>query len=379
MADKSLYTVLGVSENASADEIKTAYRNLAKKYHPDKFTGKPEEEKKAAEEKFKRISHAYDVLSDPQKKAAYDQYGSEDGQAGFGGFGGGTGFGGGMDDILSSIFGGMFGGGRGGNSQRANLRQNGADITLEMTIEFKEAAFGTERDIKFNRTEKCSHCNGTGAKDSQSVKTCSKCNGSGSVTYTQRTPFGMTSRVTTCDKCNGTGKEISNPCQHCNGKGFIKKTVDFHVAVPAGVDNGQMLSYSGEGEAGRNGGVNGNLIIVINVKSHPIFKRRGNDILIDLPITFTEAALGAKVMVPTLETPVEYEIPAGTQYGETFRLKNRGIKYIRKETKGDLYFTVTIETPVGLSRKQKSLLTDFETSLSNDQYPKVKKFKNQKY
>lgn len=375
MASKDLYGVLGVSKTATDAEIKAAYRSLAKQYHPDKYANKPESEKKAAEEKFKNISHAYDVLSDAEKKERYDQYGTDDPNAGagFGGFSGG-GFGG-MDDILSNIFGGMFGGGRGG-ATRANAREDGRDITASLTIEFKEAAFGSERNISFNRTEQCAECSGTGSHKGTAHKTCSKCSGSGYNTYAQNTPFGRSTRTVACDKCKGTGKEIITPCGACAGKGLVRKVRNLHVSIPAGVDDGQMLSYSNEGDAGINGGSNGKLIIIINVKPHPVFKRKNNDLYLEYPLTFTQAALGAKVMIPTLETPIEYEIPSGTQHGAVFRIKNKGIKYLRKDIKGDLYVSVTIEVPTGLNRKQKALLNDVASSIDINHYPKASKIKN---
>jgi molecular chaperone DnaJ len=380
MAGEDLYSILGVSKTATADEIKAAYRSLAKTYHPDKFANASEAERKAAEEKFKNINHAYEVLSDSEKRETYDQYGTEDPMSGgANGFSGFSNMGGmGMDDILSNLFGGIFGGG-GARTSRANSRIDGEDITISVSIEFKEAAYGCERDVSFTRTERCSECKGSGAKDGTSFRTCSKCNGSGSIQYTQRTPFGQTSRIVTCDKCGGKGKETITPCAYCGGKGYIKKNRNLHVTIPAGVDNGQMLSFSNEGELGINGGINGNLIVIINVKPHPIFKRKGFDVYLDVPITFTQAAMGATISIPTLETPVDFEIPKGTQYGTMFKIKNKGIKYLRRETKGDMYFTVIIETPEDLSKKQRDLLTEFEASLSSDQYPKSKRFRTTRF
>lgn len=378
MADnKDYYGLLGVSKTATQDEIKKAYRNMAKTYHPDKFASASESERKNAEQKFKEINHAYEVLSDDQKRDAYDRYGSEDGpQGGFGsGFSGfsGSGFSGGFggfDDIFN-IFSGFSG--RGGS--RANMSQDGDDIIVTLTIDFKEAAFGCERDVNFNRIENCPDCKGTGAKDGTAYKMCTKCGGKGYTTVVQNTFLGQTQKTVVCDKCRGTGKEIINSCSSCGGKGIMKKSRTHHVSIPAGVDNGQRLSYAHEGHAGKNGGETGNLIVNISVRPHEYFKRDGYDLYIDYPVTMTQAACGATIKVPTLNGKEDFNIPEGTQYGTVFKLKGKGIKYLFKENRGDLYVTVLVEVPSGMSKKQKGLLSDFESSLSSDQYTKCRKFK----
>lgn len=373
MDKKDYYGILGVQKGASESEIKSAYRNLAKKYHPDKFSTAPESERKAAEDKFKDISHAYSVLSDKEKRANYDNYGSEDGPmgGGFGGAGGFGGFSGGFDDIFSDIF-SAFGGGSRSRARSASV--DGDDITINLVLSFKEAAFGCEKEITINRTEECPECKGTGAKDGTSYTTCSKCGGSGSVSSVQNTPFGQIRNTRVCDNCRGTGKVITENCTKCGGKGYQKQRRTVKINVPAGVDNGQMMTYYNEGEAGRNGGRKGNLIIVLSVKSHEIFKRRGHDLYIDFPISFMQAALGAKVDVPTLTTPVEYNIPEGTQTGTVFKIKGKGIKVLKKDSYGDLYVTVTVETPKNLTQRQKELLSALATSMLPTQNPKQKGF-----
>lgn len=368
MDNKDYYGTLGVSKGASDSEIKSAYRNLAKKYHPDKFSTAPESEKKEAEAKFKEISHAYSVLSDKEKRANYDNYGSEDGPMG-GGFGGGF-SGAGFDDIFSNIFSAFGGGGRRSQTSRVD----GDDITINLVLTFKEAAFGCKKQITINRTEECPECKGTGAKNGTAYNTCSKCGGTGSVSSVQNTPFGQIRNTRVCDQCRGTGRVVTDSCKTCGGKGYqkVRKTVD--ITVPAGVDNGQMMTYYNEGEAGRNGGRKGNLIIVLSVKGHDVFKRRGHDLYLDFPITFMQAALGAKVDVPTLTDPVEYTIPEGTQTGTVFRIKGKGIKVLKRESYGDLYLNVIVETPKNLTPRQKELFSALSTSMNPNQNPKQKGF-----
>lgn len=373
--DKDYYGTLGVKKDATDAEIKSAYRNLAKQYHPDKFSTAPESERKAAEEKFKDINQAYSVLSDKEKRANYDAYGSEDGPMG-GGFGGGSGFGGfgggGFDDIFSNIF-SSFGGGRSRNYQRDN-RINGDDITMELVLTFKEAAFGCEKEITLNRSEECKECKGTGAKYGTKFKTCPRCNGTGTVTTVQNTPFGRIQNTQVCPECRGQGRIIEEQCDACRGRGSTRQRRTVKINVPAGVDNGQMMTYYNEGEAGRNGGKKGNLIIILSVKAHPVFKRRGSDLYLEMPITFTQAALGAKVDIPTLKDPVSYQIPECTQTGTVFRIKGKGLKYLKKEQYGDLYVTVTVETPKSLSREQKKALNNLAETLSQSQTPKQKAY-----
>lgn len=370
MANKDYYELLGVQKGASEQEIKSAYRKAVMKYHPDRYATKPEAERKQAEETFKEINHAYDVLSDPQKKANYDQFGSEDGpQFNGGGFNGGfSGFGGGFEDIFSQFFGG------GTRTNRANMPIDGDDITVRLDITFEEAIKGTEKSVKVYRTEKCSACNGTGASDPSKIVTCPDCNGSGYVTITQNTIFGRQTVKTKCSRCNGKGKIITDKCKTCRGEGVIKKERVIPVTVPAGVNDGQTITYYNEGEVGKNGGQNGRLIIVINVKPHPLFTREGYDLFYKLPITISEATLGCKVNIPTTDKEVAITIPAGTQSGTKFRIKGYGVKYLKKQAYGDLYVTVEVEIPQKLSKKQQDLLQEFEKSLTDKQYEKKKAF-----
>lgn len=370
MAEKNLYDILGVSKTATQDEIKSAYRQAAKKWHPDKFFNASEAEKKEADEKIKEINYAYSVLSDEKKRANYDQFGSEDGpQGGFSeGFSGG-GFGG-FEDIFNMFTGGGF-----SRSSRANMAQDGDDVNVSITIEFKEAAFGCEKDVTFTRVEQCPDCKGSGAKNGTELKTCTKCNGKGYFEQVVNSLFGQTRRQSVCDRCRGTGKEIKTPCTTCSGKGYIRKNRIHHVKVPAGVDNGQRLSYRNEGHSGRNGGDNGNLIVNVVVKNHEFFKRKGYDLYLDYPITAVQAAMGCTIKVPTLEDNVSFDIPAGTQYGTSFIIRKKGIKVLFKESKGDLYLNIIVEIPTGLTKKQCKELSDFDSTLSADQYPRCRKFK----
>ena len=382
MADKSYYETLGVSKTASADELKSAYRRLAKQYHPDLYSGKPEAEKKQAEEKFKEINHAYSVLSDPQKKAAYDQYGSENGPQGFGGGSGFGGFGGNaggfdVDDILSSFFGGFggFGGGR-SQSQRANAPQNGKDIGARLTLTFEEAVFGTEKTVNIRRVENCPDCKGTGAKGGD-FTICSTCKGSGSVTQTQRTPFGQFQTQTVCPHCKGKGKIPKEPCPTCKGLGRGEKTREIKVNIPAGIDNGNRITYNNEGHAGANGGVNGSLVVEIRVEPHKLFKRNGADVMVEYPLTVAEASLGVTIEVPTLSgKPEELKIPEGTQDGTMFKIKGKGIKKLRtKNDYGDMYVKVIVEVPKGLTKEQKELLQKLENSFEQKQFTKKKEYR----
>ena len=370
---KNYYEILGVDKNASEADIKSAYRNLTKKYHPDKFAQSPEAERKAAEEKFKEINQAYSVLSDQTKRSNYDQFGSEDGPQGGGGFWhGGSGGMGGFDDIFSNIFSSFSGGGWGSNSR--NSRIDGDDITYNLTLTFKEAAFGVEKDINISRVEECSECHGTGAKPGTAYKTCPKCGGTGTLRYTQNTPLGQMVNTRVCDSCKGTGKVILETCPKCGGKAYQKVRRTVTINIPAGVDNGQIMTCQREGDAGRNGGDKGNLNVVFTVRPHPLFTRKGSDLYLEMPITYTQAALGAKVDVPTLTDPVTYTIPEGTLTGTTFRIKGKGLKVLRREAYGDLYLTVLVETPKNLNSRQKELLTALNTAATPNQYPKQKAF-----
>lgn len=382
MADKSYYEILGVSEKATADELKSAYRGLAKKYHPDLYAGKPESEKKAAEEKFKEINHAYDVLSDPQKRAAYDNYGSENGPqfgggggSGFGGFGGGgNGFGFDMDDIINSFFGG-FGGGS--SSQRQNGPQRGQDIFAQVVLTFEEAAFGVEKSVSVRRVETCPDCAGTGAKKGSSVNVCSNCRGTGRVTQIQRTPFGQISTQGVCPVCRGKGKVITDPCPTCSGKGRVEKQREIKVNIPAGIDNGQRITYQNEGHAGANGGDKGGLVVEVSVRPHKYFTRAGSDLRIEIPITIAEAALGTTLIVPTLTKPEELKIPEGTQSGTVFKIRNKGIKKLRSRNDfGDLYVKVIVEVPKSLSREQKEILKRLDADFDLKQFPRKKEYKD---
>lgn len=374
MAD--LYGILGVSKQATKDELKSAYRKLAKQYHPDMFSTASEEEKKKAEAKFKEINHAYEVLSDDQKRAAYDTYGNENGPVG-----GGGGFnwsssaeGFDMDDIFSTIFNSFTGGGRRRGSS-ANRAVRGDDIMATVTITFEEAAFGCEKEIKFKRTENCKYCGGTGAKGGTAFKTCPKCNGTGTVNVTQSTVFGRVSTTTTCPDCKGKGKIITEKCPNCNGKGRNVETRAINAKIPAGIADGQQMSYYNEGEAGINGGPNGTLVVLIRVKPHALFRRQDYDLYLEMPVTMTQAALGCTVQVPTLTKPVEYTIPEGTQSGTVFRIKGKGIKQLKREQYGDLYVTVIVETPKSLTKEQRDLLFRLESTFENKQYPKRKAYK----
>lgn len=366
---RDYYDVLGVSKSADATEIKKAYRKLAMKYHPDKNQGDKE-----AEEKFKEINEAYEVLSDETKRRNYDQFGHEgvNGQ-GFGGAGGfgGQGFGG-FDDIFGDIFGDMFGGGFGGGRPRRRGPERGADIRQRVNISFEEAAFGKKVQVKINRSEECEECNGSGAKPGTSKKTCPTCNGSGQVQSVQRTPFGNIASTRTCSTCNGDGEVIDSPCTKCHGKGSIRKTKTIEVDIPSGIDEGQMIKLGGQGELGSRGGPRGDLYIEVNVNAHPLFTREGYDVYLEMPITFAQATLGDKIQVPTLDGKVEYEIPEGTQTGTVFRLKGKGIPKLRSNVRGDQYVKVTVEIPKKLNDKQKELVRQFAKECGQEVHQRQK-------
>ena len=363
MADskRDYYEVLGVAKSATDDEIKKAYRGLAKKYHPDMNPGDKE-----AEAKFKEANEAYDVLSDKDKRAKYDQYGhaafdpSMGGGAGYGGFGG---FSGGDFDF-GDIFSSFFGGGGGGSRSRRNMPIDGEDVATRITIDFEEAAFGCKKEVTFARVEACTECGGSGAEKGTKPETCSTCHGTGSVTVRQQTMLGYMQTQRPCQECRGTGKIIKNPCKNCNGKGFVKVNKKLEVSIPAGIDNMQRIVLRGQGSAGRNGGDNGDLIIEVRVKKHDIFTRDGNNLYCDVPITFTEAALGAEIGIPILGgKPERYEIPPETQSGTSFTLKGKGVPDINSKRRGDLIITVLVETPKNLNSEQKKLLRQFADSL----------------
>lgn len=352
MADKKdFYEVLGVAKGASAEDIKKAYRKLARQYHPD-VNKEPD-----AEAKFKEVKEAYDVLSDDQRRARYDQFGHEDPSAGFGGGGGFSGDMGGFGDIFDMFFGG------GGGRRDPNAPQRGNDLQYTMTIEFKEAVFGKETDITIPRTETCDTCHGNGAKPGTKPETCSVCRGTGQQEVAQNTPFGRIVNRRACNACGGRGKIIKERCPTCAGSGQVKKQRKIHVKIPAGVDDGSQLRISGEGEGGVRGGPAGDLYIVLRVKSHDFFEREGDDIYCEVPLTFAQAALGDELEVPTLTEKVKLKIPAGTQTGTYFRLKGKGVPKLRGYGQGDQHVKVTIVTPTNLSEGQKDLLREFAATV----------------
>ncbi len=367
MADKrDYYEVLGVQKGASDDEIKKAFRALAKKYHPDMNPGDAE-----AEKKFKEVNEAYEVLSDPDKRAKYDQYGHAafDQSAGGGYSYSGNGF----DFDLSDLFGGIFGSSFGSRSQ-GRRQTAGNNVYQRVYLTFEEAAFGCKKEISYPRVEACATCGGSGAAPGTSPVTCRKCGGRGVVTTTTRTMLGMMQQQTTCPDCGGRGKTVATPCTDCKGKGFVRINKKLEVNIPAGIDNGQQLSVRGQGDVSTNGGPTGDLIIEVAVKPHSVFTREDYDIYCEIPITFAEAALGAEIDVPSLEGNIKYTIPEGTQTGTQFRLSGKGIKYVNSQRKGDLIFTVTVETPKGLNEKQKQLLRDFSVSCGKTNFKNKQKF-----
>ncbi|CAM3105980.1 molecular chaperone DnaJ [Sporolactobacillus spathodeae] len=371
MSKKDYYEILGVSKDASKDEIKKAFRGLARKYHPD-VNKDPD-----APEKFKEISKAYEVLSDPQKRAQYDQFGEEDPNQGFGGGGfGGQGFGGadfGFGDIFDQIFNG------GGRRRDPNAPRQGADLQYEMTITFEEAAFGKTTEIRVPKEETCSTCHGTGAKPGTKPETCAHCHGTGQMNTEQDTPFGRIVNRRVCSYCHGTGKIVKNPCHTCNGKGKVKVNKKIEVKIPAGIDDGQQIRLSGHGESGANGGPSGDLYIVFNVKPHKIFQRDGDNVYLEVPLHFAQVALGDEIEVPTLYGNVRLRIPAGTQTGTKFRLKGKGIKNVRGYGQGDEHVTVKVVTPKHLTEEQKTIfrkLGGLQNESPNDEgniFDKMKK------
>ncbi len=373
MADKrDYYEVLGVDKNADAGTIKKAYYKLAKQYHPDTNPGD-----KVAEEKFKEANEAYEVLSDAEKKAKYDQFGHAafdpsmgGGDGGFGGFGGFGDFGD-LGDILGGMFGGAFGGGR----QRRNGPVPGDDIGATVTISFEEAAFGVKKDISYNRICRCKDCSGTGSAGGSGVETCSACNGAGQVRRVQRMG-GMSFQSTVpCEACRGTGRIIKNPCNKCRGSGQVRENKRLTVSIPAGIDHGERIALRGQGNDGRNGGPAGDLVISVSVRSHSIFERDGYNIYCEVPLTVAEATLGAEIDVPTLEGNTKYNIPEGTQPGTKFTLKSKGIPYVNGNgRRGDLIFRVAVEIPKGLTDKQKDAMKAFAESCGESNYAKHKQF-----
>jgi len=360
MADKKdYYESLGLKKDASDADIKKAFRQQAKKFHPDVNPGNSR-----AEARFKEINEAYEVLSDSDKKARYDQFGHAGVDPNFGGgaggpFGGGFGGGfGGMDFDLGDIFGSIFGGG-GGTSRSRNAPRKGERVRASILITFEEAAFGCEKDVSIQRVEKCDDCNGSGCKKGTTAEKCADCNGSGVVTTQQRTPFGVMQSTADCPKCSGRGKIIHQPCEKCKGLGMIRRNRTVKVSIPGGIDNGQTISLRGQGSAGVNGGEAGDLFVTVSIKRHESFERDGTSVLLSLPISFVQAALGAELEVPTLDGKVKYTVPAGTQTGAVFRLKNKGIQNLRGSGRGDQYITVNVKVPTSLNNEQKDLLVKF--------------------
>ena len=372
MADKrDYYEVLGLQKGASDNDIKKAFRKMAMKYHPDKNPGD-----KVAEEKFKEIKEAYAVLSDPEKKEKYDRFGHAgvDPNSGFGGGAGGfSGFGG-FEDIFD-MFGGAFGGfGGGSRGRRNNGPRKGSDLQKAVTITFEEAAFGTKKEIRLNKYVKCKTCGGSGAAPGTSKKSCPKCGGTGEIRTAQRTPLGTFQSVSPCPDCNGTGEINETPCPDCGGSGKTRDNVTISVNIPAGVDNDSVIPIKGQGEPGVNGGPDGDLYIVINVEPHKIFERRGQDLWLEIPITFDQAALGDDIIVPTLEGKVSYKVPSGTQPDTIFRLKGKGIKSVRGNRKGDLYVKVNLEVPMKLNSKQKKAISAMAEKVTGECYQKKSSF-----
>ena len=363
MADKrDYYEVLGVSKNASQDEIKKAYRQCAKKYHPDLNPGDKE-----AEAKFKEANEAYEVLSDEQKKARYDQYGHAGVDPNFGAGGaGGSDFGDfDLGDIFGSFFGGGFGGFGGGRQQNPNAPRKGSTVQASVTISFEEAAKGCKKKLNITRIEHCSECGGTGCQKGTSPETCPNCGGRGQVNQQQRTPFGVISTTKACPNCGGKGKIIKNPCTKCRGTGFVPKPATVEVDIPAGIDDRQALNVRGAGNKGENGGPTGDLRVLINVRPHPFFERDGFDVWCDFTVTFAQAVLGDTVYIPTLDGKVKYELPAGTQPGAVFRFKNRGIQQLGGRGRGNQFVRIVVDVPKNLTSKQKQLLKEFDNSLTN--------------
>ena len=374
MSKRDYYEVLGVSKTATQDELKKAYRKLARKYHPDLNKDNAE-----AAEKFKECNEAYSVLSDEQKRAQYDQFGhaafENGGMGGGGGFGGAGGFGGfggsGMEDIFDMFFGGQ--GGRGGRNSKAGP-QRGADLRFDLEISFEEAAFGLEKEINLYRDEVCDHCHGEGAEPGSKVETCPECNGSGYVRFTQNTMFGQMVNERPCSRCKGEGKIISEPCKECRGKGTVKRNKKLKVKIPAGVDNGSRLRVSNEGEAGAKGGPSGDLYVYLYVKPHKFFERDGTTVLCEVPINIVQATLGADIKVPTLDGQVTMKIPEGTQPGKVMRIKGKGIPSLRNSSRGDQLVRIKVVVPTKLSDKQKDALRKFADISKDNINPEEKSF-----
>lgn len=358
---RDYYEVLGVSKNASEEEVKSAYRRKAKESHPDLH---PED--KAAEQRFKEINEAYETLSDANKRARYDQFGHDGPSMGGGGFDGFGGFG--FDSIFDTFFGG------GGASQRRTGPERGNDLRYDLTITFEEAAFGVKKEFRFQRTENCETCKGSGAKAGTSPERCSACSGTGSVRMTQNSLFGQVVTQRPCGACGGTGQIIAEKCAKCGGSGRVRVARTATVNVPAGIDNGQIIPMTGQGEPGARGGPSGDLYVYVTVKPHRFFKRDGFNLFCEMPLSITQAALGGEIEIPTLEGPMKHSVPEGTQSGEEFRFRGKGIQMLRGGGKGDLYVKVNVDVPKRLSETQKELLRKFEDSLTGKEYETRKSF-----
>ena len=372
MAEKrDYYEVLGIQKGASEDEIKKAYKKLARKYHPDMNPGDKE-----AEEKFKEVNEANEVLSDPEKKARYDQFGFAGVDPNYGAGAGGGAYGGGFDfGDLGDIFGSFFGGGFGGGQRcNPNAPQRGESIRASVSVSFTEAAFGCEKSVTLERSEQCPTCKGNGCAPGTTPEICPDCHGTGTVQTRRQTPMGVFASNGPCRKCGGTGRLIHQPCPDCRGTGAVRKRKTIKVAIPAGIDHGQTISLRGQGNAGKNGGPAGDLLITVMVQPHELFRRDGVDVFCEAPITFTQAVLGAELEIPTIDGKVKYSIPEGTQTGTVFRLKGKGIPVLNGRGRGDQYVTVTIETPRNLNKEQKEALRQFSEAVGENHYEKRKSF-----
>lgn len=372
MDKRDFYEVLGVSKGASDDEIKKAYRKLAKKFHPDLNPGNKE-----AEKRFKELNEAYEILSNPDKKSRYDQFGHAGVDPGFGtgggGFGGG--FGGFQDFDLGSIFEGFFGGGFGTDaSARRNAPQKGENLRSTIVLSFEEAVFGCEKEVSVTRTESCRECGGTGAGKGTSAETCQTCRGSGVVKQTQRTQLGMFSTSAPCPSCRGTGKIIKTPCTACRGTGNVRQSRQIKIKIPAGIDDGQTITLRGEASAGTNGGPSGDLYVSVSVRPHPVFVRQGTDIYIEIPISFVQATLGCEITVPSIDGKIKYTVPEGTQPSTVFRLKGKGVPVLNGIGRGDQYVRINVEIPKNLSHAQKEILQNFDKNSNDKQYSSRQSF-----